>query len=168
MYKVEEVAKELNISRQAVYKKLNKQSIQEFIVIVDGIKHLTKEGVDKLKGIKVEHKEAEEVDVDQVEVEIGATSLNSSDNKLVEILNNVIASKDKDINHLKEENKKLMDLMQQQNQLILNSQKLQEKALNNTEMLLLEKRQQLLERQEENKKNEEGFFTRLKYVFKKK
>lgn len=162
MYKVEEVAKELNISRQAVYKKLNKQSIKEYIVVIDGIKHLTKDGLDRLKGIKVEPKCEETIEVDEVEIEVATTS-ESTDNKLFEVLNSVIASKDKDIEHLKEENKKLMDLMQQQNQLILNSQKLQEKALNNTEMLLLEKRQELLERQEQSKQKKEGFFKRFRF-----
>lgn len=173
MFKVEEVAKELNISRQAVYKKLNKESIQEYIVTIDGVKHLSTEGLEILKGKKPKYKEAqtlssdevETLEVEKVESEVAITTNFDNTSGLVNILNNVIESKDKDINHLREENKKLLDLMQQQNQLLLNSQKLQEKSLSNTELLLLEKRQQLLERQAQSQNTKKGFFAKLRYVF---
>ena len=166
MYKVEEVAKELNISRQAVYKKLNKESIQKYIILEDGIKHLTENGLRKLKGIKIEEKEAEYISDDDIEMEVATTSLHSVDNKLIEVLTGVISSKERDVDHLRGENERLVSLLEQQNQLLLNSQKLQDKALSNTEILLLEKRQQLIERKEKvDEKSKFGFMGRLKYLF---
>ena len=170
LYRVEEVAKELNISKQAVYKKLNKESIQKFIVVEDGIKHLTEDGLKKLKGIKIESKEPELMKDIDVEVEVATSSLNSVDNRLIEVLNDVIVTKEKDIDHLRNENDKLMELLQQQNQLLLNSQKLQEKSLSNTELLLLEKRELLAERKQEFELNKQtnSIFKRLKLVFRGK
>lgn len=170
MYRVEEVARELNISKQAVYKKLNKESIQKFIIIEDGIKHLSQEGLNKLKGIKVKEQEPEFIDYNDIEVEVATSSLNSIDERLIDTLNNVISRNEKDINHLKSENNKLMELLQQQNQLILNSQKLQEKALNNTELLLLEKQSVLAERklEYELKQKTNSIFKRLKFILRGK
>lgn len=170
MYRIEEVARELNISKQAVYKKLNKESMQKFIVVEDNIKHITEEGLNKLKGIRVESKEPELMDDGDIEVEVATSSLNSVDNRLIEVLNDVIVTKEKDIDYLRNENGKLMELLQQQNQLLLNSQKLQEKSLSNTELLLLEKRELLAERKQEFElqKQTDSIFKRLKFIFKGK
>ncbi|WP_283699258.1 DNA-binding protein [Clostridium perfringens] len=117
LYTVEQVSKELNISKQAIYKQLKKEEFKQFIVIEKGIKHIRKEGVNYLKGI---------------------------DSRDI-----LIKEQSEEIERLRKNNKKLMDLLEQQNQIILNSQDLQKQALTNTEILLLEKKEELKKRNEE-------------------
>ena len=105
LYTVEEVSKELNISKQAIYKQLKKEEFKQFIVIEKGIKHIKKEGLNCLMGI---------------------------DSK--ELL---IKEQRAEIERLREDNKRLISLLEQQNTIILNSQELQKQALTNTEILLL-------------------------------
>lgn len=144
--------------------------MQKFIIVEDNIKHITEEGLNKLKGVKVSSKEPEFIDDSDIEVEVATSSLNSVDNRLIDTLNNVILRNEKDIDHLRSENDKLLELLQQQNQLILNSQKLQEKSLSNTELLLLEKRELLAERKQdyELKEQTNTILKRLKFIFKGK
>ena len=151
MYSVRNVAKELNISRQAVYKKLSKDFMKEYITIVDGVKYLTDDGLLFLKSFKNSENEK--------------TLVDSSEESLVDILNNVIKSKDKDIELLRKENEKLLELIQQQNQLLINNQNLQEKALNNVELMLLDKRAQLIQRSIEYNEKNKSFRGKLKSLF---
>lgn len=152
MYSVRDVAKELNISRQAVYKKLSKDSLKDYIVIVDGVKYLTDDGLLFLKSLK--------------ESENQKTSEIFNEESLVNILNDVIKSKDRDIDYLRDKNEKLLELIKQQNQLLNNSQNNEQIALSNTEILLLEKRQQLLLREVEYKLSmKKSFKERLKFLF---
>ena len=62
-----------------------------------------------------------------------------------------------EIVRLREDNKRLMSLLEQQNNIILNSQELQKQALTNTEILLLEKREELKRRNEEFNKHSKLF-----------
>lgn len=51
IYTVEQVSRELNISKQAIYKQLKKQEFKQYIVIDKGIKHINEEGLKVLKGV---------------------------------------------------------------------------------------------------------------------
>lgn len=133
LYTVEQVSKELNISKQAIYKQLKKEEFKQFIVIEKGIKHIKEEGLNCLMGI---------------------------DSK--ELL---IKEQRAEIERLREDNKRLMSLLEQQNTIILNSQELQKQALTNTEILLVEKREELKRRNEEFNKHSKLFnWFRVKFT----
>ncbi|MDZ4972819.1 DNA-binding protein [Clostridium perfringens] len=51
-YTVEQASKELNISKQAIYKQLRKEEFKQFIVIEKGIKHINAEGLNCLRGVE--------------------------------------------------------------------------------------------------------------------
>ena len=51
-YTVEQASKELNISKQAIYKQLRKEEFKQFIVIEKGIKHINTEGLNCLRGVE--------------------------------------------------------------------------------------------------------------------
>ncbi|EHK2405013.1 DNA-binding protein [Clostridium perfringens] len=133
LYTVERVSKELNISKQAIYKQLKKEEFKQFIVIEKGIKHIKEEGLNYLMGV---------------------------DSKDI-----LIKEQRAEIERLREDNKRLMSLLEQQNTIILNSQELQKQALSNTEILLLEKREELKRRNEEFNKHSKLFnWFRLKFT----
>ena len=44
-YTVDQVSKELNISKQAIYKQLKKDEFKEYIMIIDGVKHISTDGL---------------------------------------------------------------------------------------------------------------------------
>ncbi|HAT4256580.1 TPA: helix-turn-helix domain-containing protein [Clostridium perfringens] len=132
-YTVEQASKELNISKQAIYKQIKKEEFKKFIIIEKGIKHINADGLKSLKG----ENPLEKVVKQQVE----------------------------EIERLRADNKRLMILLEQQNQIILNSQELQKKALNNTELLLLEKREELKRRAEEYNKRSNHWFNMFKIKF---
>ena len=70
-----------------------------------------------------------------------------------------------EIERLREDNRRLMSLLEKQNNIILNSQELQKQALTNTEILLLEKREELKRRNEEFNKHSKLFnWFRLKFT----
>ena len=48
-YAVEQASKELNISKQAIYKQIKKEEFKQFIIIEKGIKHINSEGLNYLK-----------------------------------------------------------------------------------------------------------------------
>ncbi|ELU5588320.1 helix-turn-helix domain-containing protein [Clostridium perfringens] len=50
LYTVEEVAQELNITKQAIYRHIRKEEFKEHLIIKDRIKHITEEGLNILKG----------------------------------------------------------------------------------------------------------------------
>lgn len=134
LYTVEQVSKELNISKQAIYKQLKKEEFKHFIVIEKGIKHIKEEGLNYLMGV---------------------------DSKDL-----LIKEQRAEIERLREENKRLMSLLEQQNTIILNSQELQKQALTNTEILLLEKREELKRRNEEFNKHSKLYnWVRLKFSY---
>lgn len=167
MYSVREVANRLDISRQAVYKRINKESFKEFIILNEESKYISEEGFQVLKKGSIKAKEIIETSKEQVDINFG--ELQTVDNRLVDTLNSIIESKDEDIKDLKVENKKLLQLMEQQNQLLHNSQKIQQQALSTTEQILLEKRQQLLIRETEYKLNRKlSWKHRLRILFKGK
>ncbi|EDT13378.1 hypothetical protein [Clostridium perfringens] len=134
LYTVEQVSKELNISKQAIYKQLKKEEFKQFIVIEKGIKHIREEGLNCLMGV---------------------------DSKDL-----LIKEQRAEIERLREENKRLMSLLEQQNTIILNSQELQKQALTNTEILLLKKREELKRRNEEFNKHSKLYnWVRLKFSY---
>lgn len=134
LYTVEQVSKELNISKQAIYKQLKKEEFKQFIVIEKGIKHIKEEGLNCLMGV---------------------------DSKDL-----LIKEQRAEIERLREENKRLMSLLEQQNIIILNSQEVQKQALTNTEILLLEKREELKRRNEEFNKHSKLYnWVRLKLSY---
>lgn len=159
VYSVEQVAKELNISKQAVYKKLNKEELKQYIVMVDGIKHLSIEGLNTLKGVETRFNESNNQNDD-------LNSLNSScstdsskvENSLIDHLEKIIENKSNDIDFKNKEIERLMEIIEQQNKLLLNSQMLQSKALSNAEILLLEKKEELKQRQEQQSKKKRFLF----------
>lgn len=125
LYTVEQVSKELNISKQAIYKQLKKEEFKQFIVIEKGIKHIKEEGLNCL--MRIDSKEL------------------------------LIKEQRAEIERLREDNKRLMSLLEQQNTIILNSQELQKQALTNTEILLVEKKEELKRRNEEFNKHSKLF-----------
>lgn len=141
LYTVEQAAKELNISKQAIYKKIrNKEDFKQYIVVKDGIKNINEDGLKFLKGETID--------------------------KRYEELEQLIKQQVEEITRLREDKKRLLDLLEQQNNIVLNNQELQKKALNNTELLLLEKREQLKRKNEEwNKHNNNSWFKKLKLKF---
>ncbi|EOT2903456.1 DNA-binding protein [Clostridium perfringens] len=140
LYTVEQVSKELNISKQAIYKKIrDKKEFKQYIVVKDGIKHINAEGLKSLKGETIDKKYEE--------------------------LEYLIKQQVEEIERLREDKKRLLNLLEQQNQIILNSQELQKQALNNTETLLLEKREELKRRAEEYEKQNNSWFKKFKLKF---
>ncbi|HII4486077.1 TPA: DNA-binding protein, partial [Clostridium perfringens] len=89
LYTVEQVSKELNISKQAIYKQLKKDGFKQFIVIEKGIKHINEDGLKSLKGETIDKKYEE--------------------------LEQLIKLKDEEIIRLREDTKRLMLLLEQQN-----------------------------------------------------
>lgn len=168
VYKVEEVAKKLNISKQAVYKKLNRDDIKAYIVMVEGVKHLSIEGLNKLKGVEGKFAEGNVYEETASTKFNDTCSINSTiystdvKNSLVGQLEKIIEGKDKEIEFKNKEIERLMEIIQQQNKLLLNSQVIQQKVLSNTELLLLEKREELKQRQEEKNKKKRFLFWTLK------
>lgn len=159
VYSVEQVARELNISKQAVYKKLNKEELKQYIVMVDGIKHLSIEGLNTLKGVEQRFNESKKAQDDSNPLN-SSCSTNSSkvENSLIEHLEKLIESKSEAIDFKNKEIERLMEIIEQQNKLLLNSQMLQSKALSNAEILLLEKKEELKQRQEERSKKKRFLF----------
>ncbi|EPB8149639.1 DNA-binding protein [Clostridium perfringens] len=140
LYTVEQAAKELNISKQAIYKKIrNKEDFKQYIVVKDGIKNINENGLKILKGETID--------------------------KRYEELEQLIKQQVEEIIRLRENNKRLLDLIEQQNNIILNNQELQKKALSNTELLLLEKREQLKRKNEEWNKQNNSWFKKFKLKF---
>lgn len=138
-YTVEQASKELNISKQAIYKQLKKEEFKQYIIIEKGIKHINAEGLLCLKGETIDKKYEE--------------------------LEQLIKLKVEEVKILREDNKRLMVLLEQQNQIILNSQELQKQALSNTELILLEKREELKRRAKEYEKQNNSWFNRFKIKF---
>ena len=164
MYSVKDVANKLDISRQAIYKKLDRDIIKQHVTTVEGIKYISEEGFQLLKGNSLNVKDIIDMESSEINKELATDSI-ELETKLYATLNSVIDSKDKDIEYLREENKILLELMQQQNQLLNNSQKIQQQALSNTELLLLEKRQQLLLKEAEYKLNQKKSFKERLMIF---
>lgn len=138
-YTVEQASKELNISKQAIYKQIKKEEFKPYISVIDGIKHINTDGLKSLKGETLDKKYEE--------------------------LEQLIKQQVEEINRLRADNTRLMTLLEQQNTIILNSQELQKQALNNTETLLLEKREELKKRAEEYNKQSKHWFNRFKIKF---
>ena len=169
MYSVKEVANRLNISRQAVYKRLNTELYKEYVKVVDEVKYIDEIGFKLLEVscTKVNRIIEEQVNNQYMDQHSEEEKLTTNKDELIGMLNSMLLSKDKDIEYFKEENKKLLELMQQQNKLLYNSQQIQQKALSNTELILLEKRQQLLIREAEYKLNEKrSLRERIRILFK--
>lgn len=138
-YTVEQASKELKISKQAIYKQLKKEEFKEYISTIDGIKHINADGLKSLKGETIDKKYEE--------------------------LEQLMKLKVEEVERLRADNKRLMILLEQQNQIILNNQELQKQALSNTELLLLEKREELKRRAEEYEKQNNSWFNRFKIKF---
>lgn len=138
MYTVKELSVKLNISKQAIYKKITRPSINKYISCIDGVKYISEEGFQLLKDSCINAKEIIEELNEEVIVVKQVDSIDSTgvDNRIIDILerNNL---------YLKEENKKLLELVEQSNKLLHTEQQLQQKVLTNTELLLVEKRKEL-------------------------
>lgn len=182
--KVSELEDILGVSRQAIYDKLKQDKYKVYVSKIKGIKVVSPEGVKALKqeyGIEslckdiqaCKEEECVTLDVECKENKDckADSSKNCKENQEFkdESEQNCKDFKDckdesEELKHLREENKRLLALleqqnalMQQQNQLLLNSQMLQQKALSNTEALLLEKRKELEERKQQYSKKKSWF-----------
>lgn len=179
--KVSELEDILGVSRQAIYDKLKRDKYKVYVRKVKGVKVVSSEGVKALKHeygidsfykeikdyqdedcITLNHecKETQDCKVDSNECYKSTQEVKEESEK--NFKNCKVESEE--LKYLREENKRLLALveqqnalMQQQNQLLLNSQMLQQKALNNTELLLLEKRKELEERKETYTKKKSWF-----------
>lgn len=168
MFKAKEVAKQLGISEQAVYKKFRLSAeIQQYISIIDGVKCINEEGLNLLrnnrfKGLETKFKSLETEfnlnDNDSIKNEKDDKKIN---NELKDLYEKLLESKDSEIINLREENKKLLQIIEQQNKLLLNQQVLQEKVLSTTELMLLEKRKTLEERQEKFREKKYNWINKL-------
>ena len=154
MFKVKDVSKELGISEQAVYKKFRTiEEIQEHISLVDGVRCISEDGLNLLKqDKKFKFKRFSRFNDDRkIEKEEPKEQEQEESLKFKEIIGLKV---DSEVIFLREENKRLLDVIKEQNQLLLNSQRLQQQALSNSELILLDKRRELEERKEDfNSKN---------------
>lgn len=170
MYKVEEIADIIGISRQTVYNVLNRSNDERFTIMVKGNKRITEVGLEHFKKLY-------NVDLDNPkETQSNEEAFTEFSNDFVEdikalykdIINQkdeIILQKNKDIEYLKKENLRLIDVIEQQNKLVLNTEISVQKALSNTEKLLIEKKQELEERKkqfdENSNVNNKNWFSKL-------
>ena len=170
MFKVKEVAKELNISEQAIYKKYREiEDLQAFIVEENGIKLLTDEGLIYLKSYKSKRgRTANKVKLNQSQNYIKVESLNQDleTKAIIDILE-----------YFKAENKRLLGIIEEQNKLLKDQNSLinnqievvkreQQITLNHTELLLVEKKETLKLRAEQYRKEQEENKKWYKKLFK--
>ena len=154
MFKVKAVSIELGISEQAVYKKFrNLEEIQKHISLIDGVRCISEEGLNLLKQDK-KFKFRRFKGDSTIEKEEPKEQEQQDGLKFKDIINLNVES---EIIYLREENKRLLDIIKEQNQLLLNSQRLQQQTLSNSELILLDKRKQLEVRQEEFRYKDRGF-----------
>ncbi|HFC9206778.1 TPA: DNA-binding protein [Clostridium perfringens] len=128
LYTVDEVAKELNITKQAIYRHIRKPEFSEFIVVKDRVKHIKEEGVNRLKG-----QDYKDIVIQKQRCEI--TELKEEKKQLLKLLEqqNEIIKKSQLLEQKAIENTNM--------------------ALSNVEKVLLEKKMELEKRKEEYNKN---------------
>lgn len=171
--KVSELEDILGVSRQAIYDKLKQDKYKVYVSKIKGIKVVSPEGVKALKqeyGIESLCKDIQDCkDEECVTLDVECKENQEFKDESEQNCKDFKDFKDckdesEELKYLREENKRLLalleqqnTLMQQQNQLLLNSQMLQQKALSNTEALLLEKRKELEERKQQYSKKKSWF-----------
>ena len=167
-YTVKEVARELNISEQAIYKKYREiEDLKKFIIKENGIKLLTKDGLVYLKNYKSRRGIKESLTkLNQEQQEsLKLKSLKSELEEKTEF--KVIIDT---LEYFKEENKRLLGIIEEQNSLIDNQievvKREQQITLNHTELLLVEKREILKLRAEQYQKEKEEQKKWYKKLFK--
>lgn len=142
---VEEIATELGVSKQTIYKKIKNPSFKDFLYYENGVKKISEEGVNILKG------------------------RNPNDEIIERQLKEIKELKEEKkalLNTVNQQNQIILE----QNQIIINSQQLEKQAMENTkaaltsvEKMLLEKREELDKRKVhfENKSIKRSFFKRF-------
>jgi chromosome segregation ATPase len=143
IYSISEVAKILNITTQAVYKKIDKfdHDLEDCLTRKNNILHINKKGLDVLKGNS--NKDPE----NNYDFE---TDLNSVTNKITNLVDNLVTNQiDVLSTELKEKNKQIEDL----NRIIENMQVLLKQSQQNQLLLSenLKQHQVLLEKKNEKK-----------------
>lgn len=175
--KVSELEEVLGVSRQAIYDKLKQDKYKVYVSKIKGIKVVSEDGVKALKfeyGIEKHFKDVQEEVCSTLKIDCKENQ-DFKDNFTEECKvdkefkdNQALIKELKDrIESLEIDKTRLMDLlesqsqiMQQQNTLIQNEQRI---TLNNTELLLIEKREVLKLRQEQYKEDDKkGFKAWLK------
>ena len=156
---VSELQEVLQVSKKAIYDKLNKHEFGEFVVKVKGVKYIKPTGVKKLKE---SFGKASKIEVLE-EFEVGKTLEENIVKEVIDIVDykeELIIELRGRVKFLEEENIRLIDMLEnqhkmieQQNNIIQNEQQI---TLNHTELLLVEKREVLKLRQEQYEKNSSG------------
>ena len=150
-YKVTELEEILKVSKQAIYNRLNSKKFNSYVYKDKNVRYLNIEGLNLLKieyglGEKIESKEI----IEPVEVKE-----NQEDHKDFKQENQYLKDR---IEYLESENKTLLSLLQQQNNIIENQtdvvKREQQITLNHTELLLVEKRETLKLRAEQHQREE--------------
>lgn len=154
-YKVAELEEILNVSKQAIYNRLNSSKFSGYVYREKNIRYLKEEGLNLLKleyGLleKVEKVESKEI-FEEVEIK---------ENKgYVERLEQENQYFKERVEYLELENKSLLGLLQQQNNIIESQTEVvkreQQITLNHTELLLLEKKEILKLRAEQYREKHE-------------
>lgn len=166
---VAQVQEIIQVSKKAIYDKINKEDFEEFIFKVKGVKYIKPKGIMLLKESFGEHREEaisqhfEEVEnVKNVKNEVQKTESNNNDDLINEFKNR--------IKYLEGENSKLLDIIQQQNSLMKDQNSIiqneQQITLNHTELLLVEKKEVLKLRQEKYSTKENRGFRKVLNMFK--
>ena len=156
---VTEVQEILQVSKKAIYDKLNKDEFEDFVVKVKGIKYIKPRGVKKLKAVFGKASKNAIIEVFEVGERLQENIVKGVIEQVDYKENLIIELRDR-VNFLECENTKLLDMleqqnkmMQQQNNIIQNEQQI---TLNHTELLLVEKKEVLKLRQEQYEKENKG------------
>lgn len=165
LYKVDEIANICNVSKQAIYDKLKQDKYKAYVRKEKGIKGVTAEGLNLFKEDYCIENLYKEIQEEERETLNNDPIVNQDIKELIEEYKDLIQQYKRTIEYLEKENSRLIDVIEQQNKLILNSQVSEQKALNNTELMLLEKRTELDERKkkhnENNNVNNKNWFGKL-------
>lgn len=136
LYTVEEVAQELNITKQAIYRHIRKEEFKDYIVVKDRVKHITEDGLNRLKG-----KDNKEIIIQKQREEILELKLEKKQLlKLLDQQNEII---------------KTSQLLEKK--AIENTNK----ALSEVERVLVDKKKELENRKEQFNNKEKSFWSRF-------
>lgn len=141
MLSISELCTLLQVDKQEIYNKLRKKQYKDYIIKESGNKYLKKEALELLKEDLKSKTENIEIE-NEIIVDIVDNIENKTDNSQVI--------------ELKKEIDRLLNIIEQQNTIIINSQQLQrnsqelhKKEIERIDILLLEKRKELENRQDQ-------------------
>jgi predicted DNA-binding protein YlxM (UPF0122 family) len=135
MYSISEISKMIGVSRQSIYKKIDKEGLQEYLIDGEKGKVVTDEGLDVLKGLFSEYLDSKP-DTDNLQEKNSSTTDN--------LQADYIDSLKSDIEYLKgvisDERESLRDIISDQSQQITSLTRL----LENSQVLLKQQQEKIL------------------------